>query len=73
MSTNRTNIISTIENYDNGEHLAKSFYCIPIWCRMHPLAHFDGMGGCWGISNGCVLEDGEDYCLDCEFHKDNVV
>lgn len=54
------------------ERITKKFYCVPTWCRMHPLAHFDGMGGCWGISSGCVLEDGEDYCLDCEFHKDNI-
>ena len=48
------------------------FYCIPKWCRFHPYAHFDGMGGCWGISGGDVLKKGEEYCKECDYHQDNV-
>lgn len=59
-----------------GEEVAsfirKRYYCIPNWCRMHPLSHFDGMGGCWGISSGQVLTGGEQYCLNCEYHKNNI-
>ena len=50
----------------------KDFYCIPKWCRFHPYAHFDGMGGCWGISGGDVLKKGEEYCKKCDYHQDNV-
>lgn len=28
-----------------------------------------GIGGCWGISGGDVLKQGEDYCKKCEYHK----
>ena len=45
-------------------------YHPPTWCRMHPLDHYDGIGGCWGISGGCVREQGEAYCRECEFHAD---
>ena len=48
------------------------FYCIPKWCRFHPYAHFDGMGGCWGISGGDVLKKGEEYCKKCDYHQDNA-
>ena len=47
----------------------KDFYCIPKWCNAHPSLHFDGMGGCWGIHGGDVIEKGEDYCKKCEFYK----
>lgn len=47
----------------------KDFYCIPRWCKMHPLAHFDSMGGCWGITDGKVQEQGEEYCKNCEYHE----
>ena len=50
----------------------KDYYCIPKWCRFHPYAHFDGMGGCWGISGGDVLKKGERYCKECDYHQDNV-
>ena len=42
----------------------------PPWCQMHPLDHYDGMGGCWGISHGFVRKRGEDYCRECEFYAD---
>ncbi len=47
----------------------KDFYCIPRWCNAHPSLHFDGMGGCWGIQGGDVIEKGEDYCKECEFYN----
>ena len=50
----------------------RDFYCIPKWCRFHPYAHFDNMGGCWGISGGDVLKKGEEYCKKCDYHQDNV-
>ena len=49
--------------------LRKTHYCIPYWCKMHPYEHFDGMGGCWGISSGLQLKGGEDYCKGCEYYK----
>ena len=55
-----------------SETIAKDYYCIPKWCRMHPYSHFDGMGGCWGISGGLVLAQGENYCLSCDYHMRNV-
>ena len=54
-----------------AEIIAKDYYCIPNWCRMHPFDHFDGMGGCWGVSSGLVL-GGEQYCLNCDYHKNNI-
>ena len=50
----------------------KDYYCVPRWCCFHPYAHFDGMGGCWGISGGDVLKKGEEYCKKCEYHQDNI-
>jgi hypothetical protein len=47
----------------------KNAYMVPRWCRMHPMDHFDGMGGCWGISHGCVAEQGRDYCRCCTFYR----
>lgn len=49
------------------EELIKKFYCIPCCCNMHPYEHFDGAGGCWGISSGRVFE--KDYCNSCEYKK----
>ena len=49
------------------EELIKNYYCIPHCCNMHPYEHFDGMGGCWGISGGDVLK--KDYCNGCEYNK----
>ena len=57
---------------DIASVISKCYYCIPNWCRMHPFDHFDGMGGCWGISSGQVLTGGEQYCLNCEHYKNNV-
>ena len=57
-------------NKEDIEQFTKDYYCVPRWCRMHPFSHFDGIGGCWGISGGLVLEKGEDYCRNCEYHKD---
>ena len=42
---------------------------IPSWCHMPETSHFDGMGGCWGISHGQVEEKGELYCITCEFYN----
>jgi hypothetical protein len=39
---------------------------------MHPMDHFDGMGGCWGISYGLVAEQGRDYCRTCTFYRKNA-
>lgn len=47
----------------------KNSYTVPRWCGMHPMEHFDGMGGCWGISQGCVAEQGRDYCRLCSFYR----
>lgn len=55
-----------------AETIAKDYYCIPNWCRMHPFDHFDGMGGCLGVSSGQVLANGEKYCLNCDYYKNNV-
>ena len=33
--------------------------------------HFDGMGGCWGISHGDVKEKGEEHCKKCQYHFAN--
>lgn len=46
-------------------------YIIPKWCRMHSSDHFDGVGGCWGISTGLVREGGRDYCRTCGFYRKN--
>ena len=45
---------------------------IPKWCHMPHSAHFDNLGGCWGISYGQVAESGESYCLTCEYHENNA-
>jgi hypothetical protein len=50
----------------------KNSYVIPKWCRLSLPEHMDGIGGCWGISYGCVAEKGEVYCLKCEYHKGNA-
>jgi hypothetical protein len=34
-----------------------------------PNEHFDGIGGCWGISSGLVEKGGEGYCKACEFYN----
>ena len=47
----------------------KKFYTVPYWCGMHKDDHFDGMGGCWGISSGFVFEKGRDYCKCCDLYK----
>lgn len=47
----------------------KNSYSVPRWCRMAISDHFDGMGGCWGISQGCVEEKGRDYCRNCCFYS----
>lgn len=44
-------------------------YMVPRWCRMHITDHFDGMGGCWGVSSGLVAEQGRDYCRTCAFYR----
>ena len=48
--------------------IVENYYCIPKWCRMSPLGHFDGMGGCWSISSGIVLDKGKKVCKGCEYH-----
>lgn len=50
----------------------KKFYTIPYWCGMHKDDHFDGMGGCWGISYGYVFREGRDYCKCCDLYKANI-
>jgi hypothetical protein len=52
-----------------GVFTHKNSYTVPRWCGMHPLEHFDGMGGCWGISQGCVEEHGRDCCRLCPFYR----
>lgn len=47
----------------------RSFYEIPYWCGMRGSCHFDGMGGCWGISHGLVHKHGRSYCYQCTFYK----
>ena len=44
---------------------------IPHWCEMSFGDHFDGMGGCWGISHGEVADKGEKHCQFCQFHYAN--
>jgi hypothetical protein len=48
-----------------------SFYCIPYWCGMHPMDHFQ-VGGCWGISYGRVNKEGRDYCRGCGLYRRNL-
>ena len=51
--------------------VTEDYYCIPFkWCNMSPGEHFDGMGGCWGISGGDVLEKGRDYCKGCKYYRE---
>lgn len=42
---------------------------IPHFCTMHTYEHFDGAGGCWGISRGHVGKshdvEGPHYCHTC--------
>ena len=52
--------------------LLNGAYVIPGWCRMHPMNHFDGMGGCWSISHGLVPATGGECCQDCEFNANNI-
>ncbi len=47
----------------------KSFYEVPYWCGMRGSDHFDGLGGCWGISHGLVHEQGRSYCKSCTLYK----
>jgi len=49
-------------------------YVIPPWCCMCCVDHIYGGpgGGCWGISHGCVLEKGEEYCKECEYYEKNI-
>lgn len=44
---------------------------VPAWCHMS-LDEHQCCGGCWGISYGDVAEKGEKYCLNCEYHVNNV-
>jgi len=44
-------------------------YKIPEWCSLSIKSHFDGVGGCWGISEGYIIRKGENYCIQCEYHK----
>lgn len=44
-------------------------YEIPDWCNMSIWAHYDGMGGCWGISCGHAKKEGKKYCMGCEYCK----
>lgn len=41
---------------------------IPSWCAMPSNEHFDGIGGCWGISSEKVKVEGEKYCAICEYY-----
>jgi len=50
--------------------LKNNNYIIPEWCRLSPLEHNDGMGGCWGISGKHVEEKGKEYCKNCEYFKE---
>lgn len=34
--------------------------------------HYDGIGGCWGISMGDVAKEGEGYCKLCEYYNSNL-
>lgn len=62
---------------DNGQivdlnkivNLLNNSYIVPHWCSMGVLDHFDGMGGCWGVSCGAVARYGEDYCKGCDEYK----
>ena len=47
----------------------KMNYKIPEWCSLSIKSHFDGVGGCWGISEGYIIRKGENYCIQCEYHK----
>ena len=50
-----------------------SLEMIPTWCRMSQSSHQDGLGGCWGISQGMVAEQGEEWCKPCDlYNKDEV-
>ena len=42
---------------------------VPAWCGMPTKDHQDGLGGCWGISQGKVASDGEEWCKGCEFYQ----
>lgn len=44
-------------------------YTVPRWCRLPIPDHFDGMGGCWGVSFGRVGREGRDYCKCCPFYS----
>jgi len=44
-------------------------YEIPDWCNMSIWAHYDGMGGCWGITGEYVKKKGKTYCVGCEYCK----
>mgnify|MGYP003396336849 CR=1 FL=1 len=59
----------THQQAEKGVTKLKDYYCIPKWCRMPPMGHFDGMGGCWSISSGLVLAKGEIVCRKCEYYE----
>ena len=48
--------------------MPKQRYTIPLWCTLPRLEHFDGLGGCWGISSGEVRLKGEEHCKNCEYY-----
>jgi hypothetical protein len=58
------------QNSKTLKAVTEDYYCIPFrWCNMSPGEHFDGMGGCWGISGGDVLKKGRDYCKGCKYYR----
>lgn len=52
-----------------GHFNEKNSYTVPRWCGMSIDDHFDGMGGCWGVSHGLVQQQGRDYCRLCSFYR----
>ena len=42
-------------------------YIPPQWCKLSPMEHFDGMGGCWSVSSGMVQDEGFKRCETCEY------
>ena len=46
-------------------------YVPPQWCNLSIAEHFDGAGGCWGISNGLVATGGMKYCRSCDYCSKN--
>jgi len=44
-----------------------SHYITPRWCGLSYEEHYDGVGGCWGVSHGFVEKDGFCHCWKCEY------